>query len=183
MCLQTASVRSVVAELQQEQARGKIPEFHFIALNCMEMRHPFDAYVKLWEKVSGTRKERLSPGAAAAELEHYFTNGSIDDDDNVGDDDDVKKPVTVLLLDEIDYLVTKKQTVLYNFFDWPRRAIGARLCVVAISNTINLPERLTLRVQSRLGGARFHFQAYNVDETITILKTRLGMLGGTREVR
>lgn len=28
---------------------------------------------------------------------------------------------SVLLVDELDYLVTRKQTVLYNLFDWPTR--------------------------------------------------------------
>jgi hypothetical protein len=32
----------------------------------MEMRHPFDAYVQLWEALSGTAKELLSPAKAAA---------------------------------------------------------------------------------------------------------------------
>ena len=46
----------------------------------------------------------------------------------------------VLLLDEIDMLVTKDQSILYNFFDWPRLT-GAKLIVIAISNTLDLPER------------------------------------------
>lgn len=60
-----------------------------------------------------------------------------------------------------------------NFFDWPLRATNARLIVIGISNTINLPERLSLKLQSRLGGERCHFKSYTVDETIAILKTRL----------
>lgn len=65
----TASVRSIIAELQREQHEGLLPEFNFIALNGMELRHPFDAYVKFWEAVSGPRKERLSAGDAVYELE------------------------------------------------------------------------------------------------------------------
>ena len=55
-------------------------------------------------------------------------------------------------------------------------ATNARLAVIGISNTINLPEKLSTRVQSRIGGDRCHFRSYNVQDTITILKTRLGML-------
>jgi len=165
----TASVRSIINELQEEQASGKLPEFNFIALNGMEMRSPFDSYVKFWEALSGTMKERLSAGAAAAKLEEFFGDG---DNDNRNEDRS-KKPITVLMLDEIDYLVTKKQTILYNFFDWPLRATSARLIVIGISNTINLPERLSMKLQSRLGGERCHFKSYTVDETVAILKTRL----------
>jgi origin recognition complex subunit 1 len=166
---QTASVRSIINELQDEQASGNLPEFNFIALNGMEMRSPFDSYVKFWEALSGTRKERLSAGAAAAKLEEYFGDGERDE----SNEERSKKPITVLMLDEIDYLVTKKQTILYNFFDWPLRATNARLIVIGISNTINLPERLSLKLQSRLGGERCHFKSYTVDETVAILKTRL----------
>jgi len=35
---------------------------------------------------------------------------------------------------------------------------------------------MSTRVQSRIGGDRCHFNSYNVQETMTILKTRLGML-------
>ncbi len=104
--------------------------FHFTQTG-MELRHPFDAYVKFWEALSGPRKERLSAGGAVCELENYFcgdqkggysdSDSEVDDDgnDNIGDIHE--RPVTVLLLDEIDYLVTKKETLVYNFFDWPLR--------------------------------------------------------------
>jgi Cdc6-like AAA superfamily ATPase len=125
-------VRSIIAELQTEQYKGLLPEFNFIALNGMELRHPFDAYVKLWEAISGTRKERLSAGDAVYELENYFCGdlqkGGIshsDSEDEFSQDDnngDISEPpVTVLMLDEIDYLITKKETLVYNFFDWPLR--------------------------------------------------------------
>lgn len=159
-----------------------MPEFNFIALNGMELRHPFDSYVKFWEALSGTRKERLPAGEAANKLEHYFC-GNQDDDFGKDDAESIKrnrmseKPVTVLMMDEIDYIVTKKETLIYNFFDWPLRATTARLVVVGISNTIHLPETLQPKLQSRIGGNRCHFIAYNVQDTMTILKTRLGMLG------
>ena len=60
-------------------------------------------------------------------------------------------------------------------------ATTARLVVIGISNTINLPEKLSTRVQSRIGGERCHFRSYNVEDTATILKTRLGMLGNSRD--
>lgn len=159
--------------LRHEQAKGGIPEFQFVSLNGMEMRHPFEAYVKLWEALSGTSKQKRAPGVAAALLERHFTHSN----GKGNHDHDERRPVTVLLLDEIDYLVTKKQTVLYNLFDWPRRTAskesGPRLVVVGISNTLNLPERLKPSVQSRLGGERCDFASYKVDEMVKILKIKI----------
>jgi len=152
------------------------PSFDFVSLNGMEMQYPFDAYVRLWEAVSEL-KEKRSPGVAAAMLERYFAGTAKSSSLSASRHSIVPRRVTVLLLDEIDYLVTKKQSVLYNFFEWPRRSAangsGARLVVVGISNTINLPERLKPSVQSRLGRERCVFKAYNVEETCNILKSRL----------
>jgi origin recognition complex subunit 1 len=167
---QTACVRSAIARLRREQAKGEIPTFNFISLNGMEMRHPFEAYGKFWEALTGC-KHVGSHEVASAKLTKLFTSpripGMVEDD-----------TVTVLLLDEIDYLITEKQTVLYDFFDWPKRAAelrnGRRLVVVGISNTLNLAEQLLPSVQSRLGAEnRCLFKSYNLKDTISILKTKL----------
>ena len=50
----------------------------------------------------------------------------------------------VLVLDELDYLVTRKQSVIYNLFEWATNGSSA-LIVVAISNTMDLPERVRTR--------------------------------------
>jgi origin recognition complex subunit 1 len=166
----TASVHSVIARLRVEQSKGKLPAFDFVSLNGMEMRHPFEAYVKFWEIVSGPEKQRKPPEVAAALLERRFAGQKRDSVEE-------SRPVVVLLLDEIDYLMTKKQTVLYNFFDWPVRSCesgnGARLIVVGISNTMNLPSRLKPSIQSRLGGKMCQFRAYNVKDMMTILKSKI----------
>ncbi len=57
---------------------------------------------------------------------------------------------TLLLADELDLLWTRRQTVLYNLFDWPSR-LSARLIVLAVANTMDLPERIMKnKVSSRL---------------------------------
>lgn len=58
---------------------------------------------------------------------------------------------SVVLMDELDLLVTSKQTVMYNFFEWPTW-MHSRLIVVAVANTMDLPERmLSNKVSSRMG--------------------------------
>ena len=58
---------------------------------------------------------------------------------------------SVVLMDELDQLMTAKQDVVYNFFNWPTLA-GAKLVVLAVANTMDLPERvMSGRVRSRLG--------------------------------
>jgi Cdc6-like AAA superfamily ATPase len=59
---------------------------------------------------------------------------------------------SIVAIDEMDILVTKKQSVLYNFFEWPTRS-NVPLVVIGISNTLNLPEQMMARINSRLGRA------------------------------
>jgi len=157
-CGKTATVLNVIDNLFSLRSSGSLPSFSFLVINAMSLRTPYDAYTSLWRSVSG---KVCSPVEASAGLDKWFGRK------------EGEKNVMVLLLDEMDYLVTRKQTVLYDLFDWPGRVTVNKLCIIGIANTINLPERLLPRVQSRLGLLRVTFQAYNVEQMKSILKTRL----------
>jgi len=131
-------VQAAINDLRREQSVGKLPAFDFYTLNGMEMRDPYEAYTKLWEEVSGD-KMLWNPQIAASRLQAYFSR-----DDSFNGDKNKEDRVVVVLVDEIDYLVTKSQDVLYNLFDWPIKSLhGARrLVIVGVSNTLNLPERM-----------------------------------------
>ena len=152
--------------MEQLRAKGQVPSFEFVCMNGMEMRYPFEAYVQLWEKISG---RTVRPDAAAARLEAYFTK-----EESIATKEaktDVRS--VVVLLDEIDYLVTKNQSVLYNFFDWPTHNQPRRLIVLGVSNTLNLAEQLHTRVQSRIGSRRCIFKAYGAVQIQNILHAKL----------
>ena len=54
-------------------------------------------------------------------------------------------------MEEFDQLVTTKQDVIYNLFNWPT-LVDSKMVVIAMANTMDLPERVTIgRVRSRLG--------------------------------
>merc|ERR1719224_195734 len=77
-------------------------------------------------------------------------------------------PVVVLLIDEVDCLVTPTQSVLYKVFDWLGMP-NARLVLTAISNTMDLPERLLPRVASRFHIERVDFSPYSRSQLYEIL--------------
>ncbi len=80
---------------------------------------------------------------------------------------------SVVLMDELDQLMTTKQDVVYNFFNWPTLA-NSKLVVLAVANTMDLPERvMTGRVRSRLGMVRINFQPYTTPQLEQIVKARL----------
>ena len=151
--------------------------YNFDYFGCLRMSN----FCLIWKK--------LSTGVAVAQLEAYFGGAVVSKKKEVDAANSSvrrKRFITVVLLDEIDYMLTKKQTVLYNLFDWPiRGALSgsyAQLIVVGISNTLNLPERLHPRVQSRLGKERCIYSAYKAEESANILKARLGITKANPEV-
>lgn len=83
-----------------------------------------------------------------------------------------RRKFLVLLVDEMDALMTKQQQVLYQLFEWCRLP-HSRLAVIGISNTIDLPAAFHQKVLSRLGLQRIDFLSYTADQLKTILRHRL----------
>merc|ERR1712048_877326 len=80
---------------------------------------------------------------------------------------------TLLVIDELDLLQTKRQDVLYQIFDWPQNE-DSKLVIIGIANTLDLPERLqSARVASRIGHARLQFKPYTKKQLGKILSSRV----------
>lgn len=154
----TATVHEVVRSLGDDDDGNA---FDFLEINAMRLPRPSHAYVLLWQKISGG--DLKSPEVAARLLDEAFCR-----------DQQQENKMLVVLVDELDYMMTKDQTVLYNFFDWPGRS--KKLTVVGIANTMDLPERLEPKVRSRLGPERLVFHPYTVQDVQAILEDRLGDL-------
>ncbi|KAJ1348362.1 hypothetical protein KIN20_003651 [Parelaphostrongylus tenuis] len=86
---------------------------------------------------------------------------------------DKRRLPIVILVDELDQLCTKKQELIYDIFNWTA-VESARVSVIAIANTLDLPERLlSQRVTSRIGAARICFQPYEFQQIEQIIQGRL----------
>uniref|UniRef100_A0A4W6BYH8 Origin recognition complex subunit 1 n=1 Tax=Lates calcarifer TaxID=8187 RepID=A0A4W6BYH8_LATCA len=162
----TATVHEVMRCLQHAADVDEIPPFHFIEINGMKMTDPHQAYVQILQKLTG---QKATADHAAALLEKRFSNAA------------PRKESTVLLVDELDLLWTRKQNVMYNLFDWPTRR-HARLVVLTIANTMDLPERIMInRVASRLGLTRMSFQPYSFKQLQQIITSRLNKVKAFEE--
>jgi origin recognition complex subunit 1 len=98
--------------------------FDFVDINGMCLPHATHAYSVLWKFLSRARPERVSHESAARKLEAFFTARAARDAE--ADDD---HPYTIVLLDELDFMVTRTQAVLYNLFEWPSRS-RSRLAII-----------------------------------------------------
>lgn len=155
----TLTVKEVVKELQRSSDQKELPLFQFVDINGLKMVKPTDSYEVLWNKIMG---ERLTWGAAMESLEFYFNKVPRN-----------KKRPVVVLLDELDALVNKTQDIMYNFFNWTTYE-NAKLIVIAVANTMDLPERqLGNKVSSRIGFTRIMFTGYTYEELKQIIEFRL----------
>ncbi|XP_077390771.1 origin recognition complex subunit 1 isoform X2 [Festucalex cinctus] len=162
----TATVHEVIRCLQNAANICEIPSFRFIEINGMKMTDPHQTYVQILEKLSS---QKATADHAASLLDLRFSNPA------------PRKETTVLLVDELDLLWTRKQNVMYHLFDWPTRR-HSHLVVLTIANTMDLPERIMInRVASRLGLTRMSFQPYGFKQLQQIIMSRLNKVKAFEE--
>ncbi|KAL7053682.1 hypothetical protein AAHC03_026920 [Spirometra sp. Aus1] len=169
----TATVTAVLNAMtttSKESSDNAIPPFTVVSINGMQVSEPRQAYVQIYEQLTGTR---VSVNRAVTLLEAEFCAPTRvkQTTKRLGE-----MPACVLVIDELDLLCSKRQDVLYSLFDWPCRQVGRRLLIVlAIANTMDLPERLLHhRVASRLGLNRLPFAPYSHEQLAEIVRSRLG---------
>ncbi|NWX29785.1 ORC1 protein, partial [Notiomystis cincta] len=154
----TATVHEVIRCLQQAAENDEVPPFQFVEINGMKLTDPHQAYVQILEFLTGQKVTATHAAVLLAKL--FSTPGP-------------KRKTTVLVVDELDLLWTRKQNVMYNLFDWPTQK-HSRLIILAIANTMDLPERIMMnRVASRLGLTRMSFQPYTYKQLQQIISSRL----------
>ncbi|KAI9766092.1 MAG: Origin recognition complex, subunit 1 [Geoglossum simile] len=157
----TATVREVVSQLHAAAQDEELDDFVFVEINSMKVTDPHQSYSLLWEALKG---ERVSPSHALDLLEREFANPN------------PRRKPCVVLMDELDQLVTKNQSVMYNFFNWPGLR-HSRLIVLAVANTMDLPERTLSNKISSL--TRIAFPGYTHDQLMKIIQSRLEGVPGT----
>jgi len=176
----TASVLEVVRRLRLEKRReGRLPNFALAHVNAMTLSHPGAVFDEICHKIPALRAaqrlkrrgaagglKRRTESQACAALARWFG----------GTGASSSREVTILVIDEVDCLMTEGQSVLYRLFEWLSKP-RARLAVVAIANTMDLPERLLPRVASRLGVLRTNFAPYSRAQLRDILAARLRAVG------
>ncbi|XP_075676508.1 origin recognition complex subunit 1-like [Dermatophagoides pteronyssinus] len=155
----TATLCEVKRKLNEEAKN--LPKFKFIEINGMKLAQPNRFCSHFLMELNGIEKSNYQATNILAER---FSNM------------DPSKEFVILFIDELDYLKTKKQDILYHIFDWPSRK-NSKLIVLAVANSMDLPERIMVnRVSSRLGLTRLLFQPYSYKELEKIVLSRLGDL-------
>ena len=111
----TATVREVIKTLRKKSRDGYLPRFNHVELNGLRLQTPAHAYSAIAEELLG---ERLAPQRACDILDQRFKEGRGSDG-----------RVTILVVDEMDLLVTRTQQVRFFFSFLSRKILLALYCV------------------------------------------------------
>lgn len=72
----------------------------------------------------------------------------------------------LVVIDEVDFLMNKKDVLIYNLFELPH-LLQSNIMLILLSNTLG---KLSSRIESRIGKNRLEFKPYNSKEIEQILE-------------
>ncbi|GIX64763.1 origin recognition complex subunit 1, putative [Babesia caballi] len=151
----TATVNMIVRELSEKKMSAKLPWFDLVEINGVQLMDPNEFYRDLYAKLcKAPAPHHLN---AYKYLDGYFMRNTTP---------------CVLIIDEADYIVTRKQKVLFTIFDWPSRKTS-KLIVVIVSNTMDLPARMKTSCVSRLAFGTLVFQPYRYQQILDVLTAKV----------
>lgn len=150
----TGKTACVTYTLSKRKFAGK---FKSIFINCMLIHNPSAIYGQVAEQLDS--KWNHNTKDALSFLEDRLTD---------------KGPMIVLVLDEVDQMATKDQSVLYTLFELPALK-DSRLILVGLANALDLTDRALIRLQSRANfkPVLLNFPPYSKNDIATILSHRI----------
>ncbi len=152
----SAMVKEVTEEVLE--GRGAVRQAN---VNCMSIKTSSDLYATLLDLL-GMEAELLESGAVAALQRRFLARKTSD--------------VYVVVLDEIDHILTLDLESLYRMFEWSMQSTS-RLVLVGIANALDLTDRLLPRLKARnLKPELLPFLPYAAPQIKSIITTRLRSL-------
>ncbi|KAJ3403644.1 hypothetical protein CcCBS67573_g04354 [Chytriomyces confervae] len=182
----SAMIDEIIDDFTEAQ-KGESRVRHMVGkINCMQFTDPQAIYKKILSEFD------IEEGAFDTNVKEPFRTlerafGHMEGGDKVGSQTPSKKGRTVasasltsskkimhlLVLDEIDQLATRDQSVLYRIFEWAALP-GSTLVLIGIANALDLMQRYLPRLVGMTGGPKLlNFNPYGPPEISAIIKSRL----------
>ncbi|RLN96875.1 hypothetical protein BBJ28_00011060 [Nothophytophthora sp. Chile5] len=190
----TSIVKEIIRTLETQRDANELRGFAWVEVNGLQMPRPDVAYSVLWKALHPPAKveeeddegededeaDRISRAKAKRKVKPppRVNMSAARLCENLQREFHAKnaaRPMLLVLLDEMDFMLAGKNQVLYNLLEW-QTAATAKLVLVGIANTMDLPERLPTKIRSRLGGHRITFPAYTRFQLESIIQQRLRLL-------
>ena len=163
----TACVKRVI-EILENEFKGKENMF-FTTLFLCGTEYPFinKIYKTIYQFIF-SNKRKIRKKRYALLINNFFCDRN---KANICHLNDPSNSHIILVIDEIDFLINKNQTFLYNLFNWSSYE-NSKLIIITISNTLDFPNRLLPKIQSRMGKNKIMFKPYNKDQLSTIVESK-----------
>ena len=163
----TACVKRVI-EILENEFKGKENIF-FTTLFLCGTEYPFinKIYKTIYQFIF-SNKRKIRKKRYALLINNFFCDRN---KANICHLNDPSNSHIILVIDEIDFLINKNQTFLYNLFNWSSYE-NSKLIIITISNTLDFPNRLLPKIQSRMGKNKIMFKPYNKDQLSTIVESK-----------
>ncbi|ODN04592.1 Origin recognition complex subunit 1 [Orchesella cincta] len=158
----TVIVQAVVDTMKKVNDENKKNlSFKFLYINGLTLASPDKIWKRMFKGLELTSKTKsVSTKEALKRLDSYFESHQ-------------RIPV-VLVVDELDQILDKQQSILYQLLEWSSHAKNM-FSFIAIFNTMSLPEHgLAMRNYSRMGFKRAVFPPYNFEQLHKIVSNMLG---------
>ncbi|RKP09949.1 P-loop containing nucleoside triphosphate hydrolase protein [Thamnocephalis sphaerospora] len=155
---------ALLAQVQREMASADAAlsySVHKVFINCMSLRDPKDIYTRLADELpSDDVGDEADQSDAIGMLRALLLNEN-------------RKMLAVVILDEVDHLLTRDQDVLYRLFEWAAQPTS-RLVLIGIANALDLTERFLPRLRVKNCEPQLlNFNPYRVTDIVAILEERL----------
>ncbi|XP_072393403.1 cell division control protein 6 homolog [Diabrotica undecimpunctata] len=140
------------------QEKNLVQNVDHVYVNCTAIKSPTAIYSRICKELN-IKVDGRSEKDHLLQIDKYLK----------------KKHKTILLvLDEIDQLESKNQSILYTIFEWPSKP-NARILLIGIANALDLTDRILPRLQARceLKPTLMHFAPYSKPQIIEIFTSRL----------
>ena len=166
----TATVMAVVNDFVKQAEEEILPRFKLLEINAMKLLNPQKVFQILWKGFSG---EKVSPDKAKKLLGNVFVAKTQRGKKKSGPKVQFKKQAAqfIVIIDEIDQLMNKKQDIVYDLYNWASMNDGViKMILLTISNALSMMPK----VRSRLTyGGEMIFEVYTKAELEEIILIRL----------
>ncbi|KXX75104.1 Cell division control protein 18 [Madurella mycetomatis] len=154
--------KSAMVNRITEKAASESASVRKAYINCMSIKSSKDLYITLLDQLDGDADMPESDVVAALEKLFLRKNKTSD--------------VFLVVLDEIDHILTMDLESLYRVFEWSLQQ-ASRLTLVGIANALDLTDRFLPRLKSRnLKPELLPFLPYTAPQVKKIITTRLKSL-------
>ncbi|KAK0667385.1 putative cell division control protein, partial [Cercophora samala] len=166
----SAMVNRITDETVSESANSNVKKAY---INCMSIKSSKDLYYTLLDQLVTPEDDQevdLSETDAVEALQKLFLPPK--------KKKSASNKVYLVVLDEIDHILTLDPESLYRVFEWSLQpTTGSRLLMVGIANALDLTDRFLPRLKSRnLKPEILPFLPYTAPQVKNIITTRLKSL-------